>query len=130
MPTVADASEPSVALDNAVRRAFRFAVARQGAVRLLMRTVIDTGKQIEGRLHSIHIPFLEQASLLLMAVSQHPQPVLRMTVQTAMHLLVRYALTDADELQAITQTDNHEDAFTAAEDHVVWTVRQLLGLKD
>ncbi len=125
----ADASKPEEAFEEAVRRSYRFARDRRGVVRLLMRTVIDTGKQIEGRLDSVHLPFLEQAGHILTTLSQFPAEQLRLAVQSIMHLVVRYALTDPAELQAITNTKSIKAAQAVTEDHLVWTVRAILGLK-
>src|SRR5262245_48110988 len=64
-PAFRKESQPKELLEAAVRASFRFAIAHRGAIRLLMRTIIDTGHLEPTRRANVHLPFLERGGLVL-----------------------------------------------------------------
>ena len=54
---------------------------------------------------------------------------MRFTVQSLMHLTVRYALTDAEELALLAGTNEEQKTLAAIEDHLVSVAFALLGRK-
>lgn len=115
------------AIEHVVRGCFRFAWAHRGAIRLLMRTIIDAGHMEPERRALVHLPFLAEAADRLGALFDRPREQMRLLVQSMMHLVVRYALTDADELSLLTVVEDEEGALQAVEDHLVDTAFRLLG---
>jgi AcrR family transcriptional regulator len=116
-------------IEQTVRTSFRFAWDHRGAIRLLMRTIIDAGHMDPIHRSQVHLPFLDQASKLLGRAFDRKRNEMRLTVQSMMHLVVRYALTDASELALIAGTQNEERAIAAIEDHLVAVSLSLLGRK-
>ena len=111
--------------ERAVRTSFRFAWAHRGAIRLLMRMVVDTGRQPDERLAAVHLPFLEQSAALLEPLYGASA---RLLVQSVLHLCVRYALTDPQELQLVTNAASEAQALDRVEAHLV-ELTQAMSLK-
>ena len=119
------AASPHSLVEQTVRAAFRFAWDHRGAIRLLMRTIIDAGHMDPEHRTSVHLPFLEQASKVLARAFSRKRSEMRLAIQSIMHLVVRYALTDAGELALIAGTNDERRALDAIEDHLA---RAALGL--
>jgi AcrR family transcriptional regulator len=126
-PAFRRAGDPDELLERAVRESFRFAVAHRGAIRLLMRTIVDTGELEPNRRHTVHLPFLERGGIALAAIFARDPNEMRMAVQSVMHLIVRYALTAPEELALIAHAADPARAIRAIEDHLVHLARALLG---
>jgi AcrR family transcriptional regulator len=113
-------------VEQTVRASFRFALAHRGAIRLLMRTVIDTGHLEPTRRQNVHLPFLERGGIVLAAAFDRDPNEMRLVVQSMMHLIVRYALTAPDELAMLSHADSEESAILSIEDHLVLIAHSLL----
>lgn len=120
------AREEDRIIDATVRESFRFAIAHRGAIRLLMRTIIDTGHLEPTRRANVHLPFLERAGIVLAATFDRDPNEMRLAVQSMMHLIVRYALTAPDELALLAHAPEAE-AERAIEDHLVAIAIALLN---
>jgi hypothetical protein len=72
------------------------------------------------------IPFLEVTERVLGTVLDLEPVQLRLTVQTVMNLIVRYALSSEAELQLFVKSDE-DDASKTVEDHLVTVSFALLG---
>jgi AcrR family transcriptional regulator len=114
-------------VEQTVRAAFRFAWDHRGALRLLMRTIIDAGHMDPQHRAAVHLPFLDEASKLLARAFGKKRSELRLTIQSMMHLVVRYALTDAGELAQIAGMNDERKALDAIEDHLVGVALSLLA---
>lgn len=113
-------------LERIVPAVFRFARAHHAAIRLLLRQVVETG-EIGGARRERHLlPFLDQASVLLEAATGTPRRELRLTLQSLVFLIGRYAIADADELAAVAGTGK-EAALRAVEAHLAGIVRRQLA---
>jgi AcrR family transcriptional regulator len=121
------ASGVDAIVEETVRAAFRFAWDHRGAIRLLMRTIIDAGHMDPDHREQVHLPFLDQASKMLARAFEKKRSEMRLTVQSIMHLVVRYALTDASELALLAGTRDEQQALDAVEDHLVAVTMSLLG---
>ena len=122
------ASGVDAIVEEMVRAAFRFAWDHRGALRLLMRTIIDAGHMDPVHRANVHLPFLDQASkVLARAFEPRRRNEMRLIVQSMMHLVVRYALTDASELALLAGTQDEQKALDAIEDHLVRVTMSLLG---
>lgn len=121
------AVDTPAAVEPILRSCFRFAWAHRGAIRLLMRTIIDAGHMEPERRALVHLPFLAEAAEHLRRLFDHPRDRMRLTVQSMIHLVVRYALTDAEELMMLTVADDEEGALKAVEDHLVDCAFRLLN---
>ena len=113
-------------VEQTVRTSFRFAWDHRGAIRLLMRSIIDAGHMDPIHRAQVHLPFLEQASKVLARAFERKRSDMRLTVQSMMHLVVRYVLTDAEELALIAGTQDEQRALAAVEDHLVRVASALL----
>lgn len=130
-PLLAGAAGPQAgALDRSMERivpaVFRFARAHHAAIRLLLRQVIETGAIGEPRRERHLLPFLDQASALLEAATGTPRRELRLTLQSLVFLIGRYAIADAEELAAVAGTGK-EAALRAVEAHLTDIVRRQLA---
>jgi len=127
---------PAAVLGDAVRTGYRFARAHQKAVRLLQRSLVDTG-ELDARVreHSV-VPFLDTSSEVLGGIVGRPAASLRLPVQSAMFLVVRYAITSEREIAAlvgaaaigVTPRADASAAIVAVESHLVEAVFSLLGI--
>ena len=64
-PAFDEVDGPDALIEHVVRQGFRFAWSHRGAIRLLMRTIIDAGHIEYQHRQQVHLPFLDQASRLL-----------------------------------------------------------------
>jgi AcrR family transcriptional regulator len=120
-PSVADAVERSV------RAAFQFAISHRGAVRLLLRAVMDAGELNVARRESVQRPFLDRTSAILAAALGRTADEMRLPLQSMVFLISRFAISSEDELALLTPPSD-KPALECAEDHLVATARTLLGV--
>jgi AcrR family transcriptional regulator len=117
-------------IERAVRVGFRFARDHQIAVRLLLRTIVDSGKFDAERRDKYLLPFLGTTSVALAAITNKDPEQLRLSIQSLVFLVVRYAISDGEELSLLanTQTSDERKPQTIAmvEDHLVFCAQQLL----
>jgi AcrR family transcriptional regulator len=113
-------------VEESVRIAFRFAWDHRGALRLLMRTIIDAGQMDPVHRAQVHLPFLDQVSQVLGRAFSRRRSEMRLAVQSVMHLVVRYALTDPGELALIAGTADREKALALVEDHLAHVALALI----
>jgi AcrR family transcriptional regulator len=126
-PAFARGGSPSQLLEAAVRASFRFAIAHRGAIRLLMRTIVDSGELEPSRRANVHLPFLTRGGVILANIFDRDPHEMRLTVQSVMHLIVRYALTAPDELSLIAHAEDDAKAIRTIENHLVKVAFALIG---
>ena len=122
-------SDVSALVDSAVRATFQFARSHQSAMRLMMRSVVARGALDEGRADEFLLPFLEQGSTAMSAVTGSDPASLRLPLQSLVFLNGRYAIAEVGELMLVTATSTPEAAVAAVENHLVTLARQLLGMQ-
>ena len=116
------------ALEPAVRAGFRFARTHQAGIRLVMRTVIDQGELDPARRGRYQMPHLLAGARLAAAFLNRPVADVQLSLQSLVHLTVRYALSTDRELCDIAGLDQHTANPTAAiEDHLVEVARRLFS---
>ena len=126
-----------IVIAGAVRIGFRFARSHRTAVRLLQRSLVDTG-ELDAKVREQNVlPFLDIISEAIWGLSGRPAQTLRLPVQSSMFLVVRYAITTDRELGLLV--GSYVDGFQAAgdtpaqvvavEEHLCRACLQLLGLE-
>jgi AcrR family transcriptional regulator len=126
-PELIKGGSPVMLLEAGVRASFRFAIGHRGAIRLLLRTIIDTGRLEPVRRQNVHLPFLERSGVALAFLFGRDQNDMRLAVQSVMHLIVRYAVTAPEELMHLTHAKDEASALTAIEDHLVRLASEIVG---
>ncbi len=128
---------PSGVLESAVRIGYAFAREHRTAVRLLQRSLVDTGELDERVREQNLLPFLESASGTLGALTARPAESLRLPLQSAIFLVVRYAITSDREIAALAgparapfEGKSDKPAIAAVEAHLVDAILGLLGFKN
>lgn len=116
---------PEAALERVVRFAWRFARAHRTEVRLLVRHVIEQGALPEQVREGWTQRLLDMVALAWGALGLPPDPNWRLKVLTFNHVLVRYAITEAQDLAPFTDAP---DVDAALEEHLVDVARRLVGL--
>lgn len=131
---LAEGLDLAALIERVVRAGFRFACAHRAEIKLMMRTVLDTG-EVEARWRDTQqLPFLEQTSALLGRMLDRPAAELRLVIQSLNHLVIRYALTAPRELALVAGLDpagsSSSEARAAAdvEAHLVAVALRLLSL--
>ena len=123
-----EGQSPVELMDTTVRTACQFAYRNRSALRLVMRHVLDRGELDPERTSLILLPFLKEVSALLSGVSSQGPDSLRLSLQSIVFLIVRYALMSDQELPLVTGTG--EEARLSVEDHLVFVANATLGLND
>ncbi len=131
-----NAAAPAVLLAEAVRVGFRYARKHRTAVRLLQRSLVDTGENDARVRDENMLPFLDKVSALLASVTGRPAPLLRLPLQSSVFLIVRYAITSERELghivgeasAGLSPRGDTPVALVAVENHLVDASLRLLGL--
>lgn len=128
--------DPSKVISEAVLSGFRYARTHRTAVRLLQRSLVDTG-EIDARVRDQNmVPFLDTVSGVLGALTNRSPASLRLPIQSAIFLVVRYAITSERELtqlagasaDAHAPQDETPAAIVAVEVHLAEAALRLLGL--
>ncbi len=109
------------ALEKVVRESWRFARNHRLQLRLLMREVVSRGGLDARRREEQLLPFLDQGSELLASQTGGEATSMRLVLQSAIHLVVRYALGNDEELEAFTGLATRQ-AEEAIEDHLVCVI--------
>ena len=116
------------ALEPAVRAGFRFARTHRAGIRLVMRTVIDQGELDPARRDRYQMPHLLAGARLAASFLNRPAAEVQLSLQSLVHLTVRYALSTDRELCDIAGVaqDTH-DPTALIEDHLVEVARRLFS---
>jgi AcrR family transcriptional regulator len=120
---------PDELLDKVVRAAFRFARKHGDAARLMQRTVVDQAELGAERRDTQVIPLLQVASAALAGPLGRKADGLRLPLQSAIFLVVRYAVTSLAEfaiIAGINGKDSEGKTEKALEDHLVKATIALL----
>ena len=118
---------PRQVVDDGIRSAFRFVREHQSAVRLIMRDVVEVGEVDPGRRARFVNPSLDHAVALLQPILGGDAFEVRLTLQSFVNVLVRYAISTEAELSHMAALPERK-ALAAVEDHLVklaWTMTQL-----
>ena len=118
---------PRKAVDEGIRRAFRFVREHQSAVRLIMRDVVEVGEVDPGRRERFVNPSLDHAVALLQPILGRDELEVRLMLQSFINVLVRYAISTETELAHMTGL-SETAALDAVETHLVklaWTMTQI-----
>ena len=124
MPVLLTGESIETLLPRAVREGFRFACEHRLAVRLLNRQVIDAGTLSRDRRLRFQKPFLELVTAGF-AQTGLTATEIRLSVQTVVMLLVRYAISEPEEL-AFFVDDPSQEPLAAVEAHLVDVAARLL----
>lgn len=134
-PIIEQADDLGRALREAIHRTYAFVCEHRDEVRLLMRTVIGSGTSPADKREAFLLPLLEQGAAVLSQLTGVSAARARMTLLSLNHLVVRYALTDPDELAEVTGVEapgrraaRAEAAHQRVEDHLVDLAGRLLDL--
>ncbi|MEM9190982.1 MAG: TetR/AcrR family transcriptional regulator [Myxococcota bacterium] len=118
---------PEEFLEETVRQGFRFACEQRTWVLMLQRRVLDRGGLDPDRVESLREPFLAAAGDALAKATGQSPAFARLAIQSIVFLVVRYSLSEQEELRGFIGTDV-ADPVTAIEDHLVdVTFRTFLG---
>jgi AcrR family transcriptional regulator len=120
--------EPGEAIREAMRALFRFACAHRPAVRLMLRTVVETGELDRERRERVLLPFLAEGSEALAERLGRPPGELRLPLQSLVFLTARYAIASEQELALVAASRTAVGARAAVEDHLVQVATQMLGM--
>ena len=119
---------PIELLEETIRSACSFAYRNRNALRLVTRHVLDRGELDPERTNLILLPFLNEVSEVLGTVSTRKEGSLRLSLQSLVFLIVRYALMSDEELPMVANTE--KNPRQAVEDHLVFVALSTLGLKE
>jgi len=120
---------PQRLVEGVVRDAWRFARDHQVAMRLLMRSVMTAGELGADYRERAQEPFLQEVPAALAGLLGRPVGDLRLSLQSIVNILVRYAISTERELALFTGIENDPDgAERAVADHLVRAARALLGI--
>lgn len=126
--------EPVAILERAVRIGFHFARGHKAAVRLMQRAIVDAGEMDPQIRTKRLLPFLDQISDALAAITGRPVARLRLAIQSTIFLVVRYAISHDHELAIIADVPAaHPSTASAAalvliENHLVEASLAMLGI--
>ena len=128
VPTAPGASLRS-SIGVMVRSAFSFAREHRGALRLLMRTVIDRGEMTEPLRERYQLPSLQRGAALLSAFTGAPEMEMRLALQSMIHVVLRYALSTDREIESLTGLSG-PDSVTRLEEHLEEVAMALFVVGD
>ena len=120
------ADDIDAALRALMERAFAFAREHRGALRLLMRTVIDQGELTEPLRERYQRPTLGRAAEVLSGLTGASSVQARLAIQSLIHVVLRYALSTDRELEMITGEEG-DASREAIERHLVRLAVITLG---
>lgn len=121
-PELARGDDVAAVLRRATIRAYQFARAHRTAIRILLRSAVESGSQTPaGR--ALLLAFLDQIAGALSLATGRPARALRLPLQSVLFLVARYAaISDEDELGAIAGGRPHR----AVESHLADLAERLL----
>ena len=128
---------PAAILAEGVRTGFRYARKHRTAVRLLQRSLVDTGELDTKVREENLLPFLDKISEVLANLTGQPAPMMRLPIQSTLFLIVRFAITSEREIEALAgeagklakPRKDMGAPLTVVEDHLVEAALRLLGLQ-
>lgn len=123
-------TEFEATVEAAMRAIFRSARGHQGAIRLLLRHVIDTGEIGTARREASLLPFLDAGAQLFAAQTGRAEDELRLVLQSLVFLVGRFAISSPREAAAVAGVKGEKAAFAAIEDSLVDTARRMLAAKE
>jgi AcrR family transcriptional regulator len=123
---------PAAIAERAVRVGWRFARQNKDAVRLLQRSIVEAG-EVDADIRATRmLPFLDTVAGGLAVLTGRTPAALRLAIQSAVFLVVRYAISSERELAELAfgvgGTRRGGDAEAAVEDHLVDSTLMLLAL--
>ncbi len=125
----APAADAREVIARATRLGYRFARQHREAVLLLQRSILETGAvDTELRKRSV-LPFLERSSEVLAMLTGRPASALRLPIQSAVFLVVRYAIATKRDLAGIAGVPTRGaevDVYDEIEAHLVETIEGML----
>jgi AcrR family transcriptional regulator len=119
LEAAAAGTSPRDALARMVRRAWDFARVHRVAHQIVLRMVLDEGGMPRARLDSLLRPGLEDAEQILAPLLGVSPLRARLTMQTLVQLVARYAICSDDELCVITASGDAATAARLVGDHLV-----------
>ena len=129
-PLLLKGMSPQELIEALVRAYSHFARSHRRSIRLLLRDVMDRGALDVARRERYQIPVLKAGAMLLSPVLGRDPMALQMEIQTVMHLLVRYAVTNSDELARISGHDGDEESVLQyVDDHLVDVAFRVFQIK-
>ena len=124
------AADPGAFLASIVRATYRHAVAWRSALRLNLISILERGAFHPRRRSRAILPYLDEVAQVLSGLAGRDAGEMRLWVQTAVFVVVRYATFEAEELRMITGLgdDVGEDELRDhVEAHLVRLVERNLG---
>lgn len=123
-------SDPEKLMERVVRVAFRFAREHAGVSKMVLREVLNQGELSEKRRSGHLIPFIEEASQFIAALTGQPRKHVRMTLLSLNFLVIRYSFMSDGELVDFVggRVRTRSSAEKAVEDHLVNAAKQMLGI--
>ena len=112
-------------LHTIIRESYRFARRHQTALRLVMRTVVDTGGLEKGRRDTVLLPFLGRAVALLKTIVPLAESDIRMSLLSVNYLIARFALSSDEALVRSTASNDISEANTRVEDYLSRVAKSL-----
>lgn len=112
-------TSPADVLGRMVRRAWAFARAHRVAHRIVLRMILDEGGMPRSRLDTLLRPSLDDAEHILAPLLGVSPLRARLTMQTLVQLVARYAICGDEELLLITGAADAEGAARIVGDHLV-----------
>ncbi len=113
-------------LSRMVRRAWAFACAHRVAHRVILRMVLDHGGLPKDRLDTLLRPSLDDAEAILAPLLDVTPLRARLSMQTLVQIVARYAICGEDELLLITGARDVASAERVVGDHLVDLAAGLL----
>ncbi len=111
---------------TAVRKAFAFARGHTSVIRLLLRTVIESGDIGVDRLQRLQGPLLSAGGQLIAGDDAHARAMARTHVQNLIFLLARNAVATDRELMNVTGCEEPGEAREVAEAALIEVARAVV----
>jgi AcrR family transcriptional regulator len=119
LQAAAGATSSRDVLGRMVRRAWEFARVHRVAHQIVLRMVLDEGGMPRARLDTLVRPSLDDAEQILAPLLGVSPRRARLTMQTLVQLVARYAICSDDELALITGAADAASAVDAVGEHLV-----------
>jgi AcrR family transcriptional regulator len=107
-PSTIEGEDRATTLATLVSGAFVFARQHRETLRLLMRSVLDQGELSEPLRERFQLPTLLQGAALLHRLTGVSALKARLSLQSLVHVVLRYALSSDRELEALTGAKGEE----------------------
>ncbi len=126
---ISDLSDLITVSEHVIRRGFNFARRNHLAIRLVMREVVDHGEVSAERRARFVDPFFERITQAMGEMLGRGKIEIRLMCQSAVNLVVRYALSSEHELEIVTGLPGLQ-ALDAVETHLVKAVSKILEIEE